>query len=70
VGLIQIKEGRRSINMEDKLIYRRVKKDSRKGMICNYVEVSISWDGGGCTREELRNLEFIKDKKETKEVIK
>ena len=56
--------------MEDKLIYRRVKKDSRKGMICNYVEVSISWDGGGCTREELRNLEFIKDEKETKEVIK
>ncbi|GAH55990.1 unnamed protein product [marine sediment metagenome] len=50
--------------MEDKLIYRRIKKDGRKGTICNYVEVSISWDGGGCTREELRNLEFIDKEKE------
>ena len=50
--------------MEDKLIHKRVIKGSRKGTICNYVEVSVSWDGGGCTREELKDLEFLDIEKE------
>lgn len=54
--------------MEDKLIHRRVKKGSREGMICNDVEVSVSWDNGGCTREKIKDLEFI-EKEEGKNVI-
>ena len=50
--------------MKDELIYKRVKKDNREGTICNDVEVSVSWDGGGCTREKLKNLEFVDDKEE------
>lgn len=52
--------------MEDKLIYKRVKKDGREGTICNYVEVSVSWDGGGCTREKLKDLEFLDKEREKK----
>lgn len=49
--------------MEDKLIYKKVRKDNREGIICNFVEVSVSWDNGGCTREKLKDLEFIDKKK-------
>lgn len=56
--------------MEDKIIYKRVKKDGREGMIFNYVEVSVNWDGGGCTREKLKNLEFIDTEKEKEKLKK
>ena len=45
--------------MEDKLVNKRVEKDGRKGIICNYVEVTVSWDGGGCSKEKLSKLKFL-----------
>jgi len=45
--------------MEDKLHYKRVIKDGRKGMICNPVEVAVHWDNGGVTREKLKDLQFL-----------
>jgi len=56
--------------MEDKLIYKRIEKNSHKGTICNYVEVSVNWDDGGCTREKLKDLEFLDVEKEKEKLIK
>lgn len=50
--------------MKDELIYKRVRKRDREGIICNDVEVTVRWDNGGITREKIKNLEFANNKEE------